>query len=172
MTDIVLLDQLKEYVEEQTKDIILPVRPIKQKTTEEYRKEQQKQGKLVERRAPEVFMQGLPDKEAAENRLPFILLQLVTGIDEQNAGEDSDSECKVRLIVGVYNEDGSEGSMSLLNIITRLRVDLLREQQVGQFLLRMPLERYIYPDDLGSYYYGELLLTFEMPEINRDIEYY
>ncbi|MCL1904487.1 MAG: hypothetical protein FWF94_08780 [Oscillospiraceae bacterium] len=167
MTDIVLLEQLKTFVEEQTKDIILPVRPVKNKTTEEY----QAENPVVKHRVPEVFLQRLPDKDAETNRIPYILLQVLTGIDDQNSDGDYDSECKVRLVAATYSEDGQAGSMALMNVLTRLRVALLRERQVGQFLLRLPLERVVYPDNVSPYYLGEMLLTFEMPEIQREINF-
>jgi hypothetical protein len=169
MTDIALLEQLKKYVEELTKDIILPVRILKDKTTEDYDREQ---GEPVTHRAAEIFKMRLPNPEAETARIPYILLQLLTGKDDQSSDGSYDSDCRVRLIAATYDEDGQEGAMALLNLLTRIRIDLLRERQVGDFLVRLPLERVIYPDSVSPYHFGELMIIFEPPEIEREVNFY
>ncbi len=95
----------------------------------------------------------LPNKDAETNRIPYILLQFLTGEDTQQTGNEPDSECKIRIVVATYSEDASAGSMDLLNIITRIRIALLKEGVIGkQFMLRKPLEYVVYPDETGSYY--------------------
>ncbi|MCL1903990.1 MAG: hypothetical protein FWF94_06200 [Oscillospiraceae bacterium] len=165
MTDIVLLEQLEKFIKKHTEDIILPVRVVKNKTTAEY----QEKNPVVERRAVEIFKMRLPDKDAETNRIPYILMQLLTGKDDFEHSVGHDCDCKIRLIFATYSEDGQEGAMALMNVLTRLRVALLRERQVGQFLLRLPLERVVYPDNVNPYYFVEMLLTFEMPEVTREI---
>ncbi|MCL1866481.1 MAG: hypothetical protein FWF82_03650, partial [Oscillospiraceae bacterium] len=154
---------------EQIGDIILPVKPIREKMTEEYKALLEKDGFSVdsESRPMKIFKMRLPEAGINENRIPYIVLQYLTGIDG-----NSDSECKVRLIAGTYSEDGESGSMDLLNVLTRIRVALLRKGQAGDFLLRRPLETIVYPDNVNPYYYGEMLLTFELPEITREVEFY
>lgn len=159
MTAVTLLDDLKKFIEEHTKDIILPVRT------------KPNSGEPNER-AAEVHKMRLPDKDGETKRIPYILLQFLTGKDEQEEGQSAESEGKVRIIVATYSEDGGEGAMDVLNVLTRIRVALLKVGIVGgQFLLKKPLEYIVYPDDTAPYYMGEMLTIWEMPEIKREVEY-
>lgn len=174
MTPVVLLEQLKLFIEKHTRDIILPVRPVKNKTVPG-------RGQLtsgtkdppedaITHRAAEVHIMRLPDKNAETQRIPYILLQFLTGTDEQKPTEEPDSECKVRIVVATYSEDGGAGAMDVLNVLTRIRIALLKEGEVGQqFLLRKPIEYIVYPDDTNPYYLGEMLTIWEMPIIHREV---
>lgn len=156
MTAVMLLDELKTYVEEHTKDIILPVRT--------------KPSEPQKERPPEVHKMRLPNKEAETKQIPYILLQFLTGKDEQKEGEEPESECKIRIVVATYSEDCGEGAMDVLNILTRLRISLLKDGIVGgQFLIKEPLEYIVYPDSTAPYYLGEMLTIWEMPEITREV---
>ena len=158
MTAVILLDELKKFVEEHTKDIILSVK-VKKNSGDS------------KSRAAEVHTMRLPDKDAETQLIPYILLQFITGKDEQEEGESPESECKIRIVVATYSEDGGAGAMDVLNLLTRIRVSLLKAGVVGgQFLLRKPLEYIVYPDSTAPYYLGEMLTIWEMPEIEREVE--
>jgi hypothetical protein len=166
MTPIVLLEQLRDFTREQIKDIILPVRPVSNKMTEEYAKSVAVD--CNDRRPPEVHLMQLPSKDAATNRIPYIVLQALKGDDSRQAGENPHSDCKVRVVAMTYNENVSEGLMSALNVVTRLRIALLRAGQVGQFLLKPGTQWIVYETEIDPYYVGEMMMTFEMPEIYRE----
>ncbi len=171
MTPIVLLKELKQFIEDNTKNIILPVRPINNKIIPEPsgkgKKNAEEQSK---RRAAEVHLMRLPNKDAETNRIPYILLQFLTGVDEQKSGEASDSECKIRIVIATYSEDGSAGSMDLLNVITRIRVALLKTGVIGdKFVLRKPLEYAVYPDETGTYYLGEMITIWGLPPVEQEV---
>ena len=173
MTPVVLLTELKKFIEVNTKDIILSVRPIKNKTLpgmNDIDAGQEPPEGVITNRAPEVHNMRLPDKDAETNRIPYILLQLLTGKDEHIPAEQPDSICNIRIAVATYSEDGGEGAEDLLNVLTRIRVALLKAGEVGkQFLLRKPLEYIVYPDDTNPYYLGEMLTIWEMPTITREV---
>lgn len=172
MTPDVLLKQLKKFIEVNTKDIILPVRPVKNKTVPPPRSKTKPEPPedAITERAAEVHLMRLPDKDAETQRIPYILLQFLTGTDEQKPEEQPDSECKIRIVVATYSEDGGEGATDLLNVLTRIRVALLKAGEVGkQFLLRKPLEYIVYPEDTNPYYLGEMLTIWEMPIIQREV---
>mgnify|MGYP001090077564 CR=1 FL=1 len=157
MTPIALLDCLKEFAEGCTKDIILPIVPSP---------------KIPEgERSPEVWKMRLPDRESETKKAPYILLQLINGIDQQEEGNPEDSTCNVRIVVGVYADDDSEGALNVLNVITRLRQELLRVREIGKcFSLRTPLEYLVYPDrSTAPFYFGEMMTTWEMPTIKREV---
>lgn len=158
MTAVMLLDELKKFIEENTKDIILSVRT---KTNSEGENE----------RPASVHKMRLPNKDAETKLIPYILLQFLTGKDEQEEGERPASECKIRIIVATYSEDGEEGAMDVLNILTRIRIALLKKGIIGeQFLIKKPLEYIVYPEDTAPYHMGEMLTIWEMPEIEREVE--
>ena len=56
-------------------------------------------------------------------------------------------ESWVRIIAATYAENEDEGALSVLNVLTRIRLAMLRAGIVGrQFVLRPPLEMIVYPD--------------------------
>ena len=75
MTKVVLLKQLKEFTEQRTKDLLLPV--ASQKDDKE----------PPEDRAADVYRARLPDSRAAKKKAPYILHQVITGKDAQPAGQ-------------------------------------------------------------------------------------
>ncbi|MEG0778820.1 MAG: hypothetical protein RSG55_08235 [Oscillospiraceae bacterium] len=158
MTPMVLLDELKKFIEQETRDIILPVktRPLDS-------------GAIIER-AAQVWPMRLPFRDDDIKKAPYILLQLLNGGDSQETGKPSASECNVRIIVCCYSENASEGAMNILNVITRIRMALLKKRIIGdRFTLRMPLEWLIYPDDTAPYFMGEIATIWDMPTIEREV---
>lgn len=159
MTPVILLDELKKFVETNTKDIILPVKVSHG-------------GNEYKERSAEVYKMRLPDAEAETKRIPYIVLQFLTGKDSQDSGINSESECKIRIVAATYSEDGSEGATDVLNILTRIRTALLKQIIVGDmFALKKPLEYIVYADDTAPYYMGEMLTTWKMPEIEREVNF-
>jgi hypothetical protein len=149
---------LARFVEEHTENIIL--------------QERGSHGEHTERPA-KVYLMRLPDEEAETKNVPYILLQVLTGSDTQEAGQEPDSECKVRIVFATFSEDYGAGAMDVLNLITRLRLALIKAGIVGdQFLLRKPLEYIVYPDDTAPYFFGEIMTTWEMPTIEREVNLY
>ena len=75
MTPIVLLDRLEEFVREVTKDIKLQVRVRNQNPQEE------------KERAADVYKMRLPNKDDQTQKIPYILLQFLTGKDDKQERE-------------------------------------------------------------------------------------
>ena len=70
-----------------------------------------------------------------------------------------------------WAEDESEGAMCVLNLLTRIRVALLKDGVVGgQFVLKSPLEMIVYPDSTAPYYLGEMMTTWAMPIIESEVQ--
>lgn len=160
MTPINLIDALKEFIEEQVKDIFLSVRTKGENAP-------------PQSRAAGVYKMRLPDKDSETKLVPYILLQFLTGKDAQEPGNDPESECKVRIVVATYSEDGGVGAYDVLNVITRIRVALLKTGIIAeQFLLKLesPLEYIVYTDDTAPYYLGEMITTWELPAIEREVQ--
>lgn len=158
MTPLELLDALKTFIEQTTKDILLPVR-IDRKSGEQ------------KERAAEVHKMRLPDKDAQTQRIPYILLQFLKSTDSQESEEKPDSGCMVRIVAATYSEDGEEGAMGVLNLLTRIRIALLKDGVIGErFLLTPPLEMIIYPDSTPPYYFGEMMTNWKMPIIESEVQ--
>lgn len=156
MTPVILLDSLEEFVKEKTKDIKLQVR---------VRKSEQGQEK---ERAADVYKMRLPKKEDQTEKIPYILLQFLTGKD----GEVQEgSTCKIRIVVATYAENDSMGAYDVLNVILRIRSELQKVGIIGgYFALEKPLEYIVYPDSTQPYFLGEMITNWSIPEIKREVE--
>lgn len=121
--------------------------------------------------AAEVYKMRLPNKTAQTERVPYLLLQYIKSTDTQEQGQDPESECTVRIVAATYSEDESEGAMCVLNLLTRIRVALLKDGVVGgQFVLKSPLEMIVYPDSTAPYYLGRMMTTWTMPIIESEVQ--
>lgn len=157
MTPIVLLKELKKLLDDTLKDLVLPTKD----GTE---------------RQPQIVFGNLPPKDPQSkddrlrNQFPFIILRVLTGKDYDEAS----SECTVRLIFGTYNSSNNHGYIDLLNIIQRVRLKLLKNRVVGnQFEIKLeknnPLEYFIYEDQPEPHYMGEIMTTWTIPNITREL---
>ncbi len=157
MTPLELLNALKAFIEQKTKDIILPVRVDR------------RSGESKER-AAEVHVMRLPNKDAEIQRIPYILLQYIKSTDIQEQGQHPESNCMIRIVVATYSEDGEEGALCVLNLLTRIRIALLRDGVIAErFLLKPPLEMLVYPDSTPPYYLGEMMTEWQMPIIESEV---
>lgn len=153
MTAVILLEQLAAFTEEATKDLIMPT------------KMQDGDDEPIFRSA-EVHKMRLPDSRSAKKKAPYIIHQVITGKDT------TVSSVVVRSIFCVYNERENEGGLMLLNLMERLRIALLKAGTVGeQFTLDINagMERMIYPDDTAPFYAGEMISTWKMPRVEREV---
>ena len=162
MTKVTLLEQLKLFTVEATKDLILPV--SYQKTDKE----------PPPPRPATVYRMRLPDSKAAEKKAPYILHQIITGQDVQIPGQLDMASATVRSIFCVYHSDEQEGGLALLGLMERLRIALLEMGVIGkQFLLdrEAGLESLVYPEGSAPYYAGEMISTWKLPTIERKVQY-
>ncbi len=159
MNKVILLEQLKLFTEEATKDIIMPTSVQKGDTEQGYR-------------SAEVHRMRLPDSSQAKKKAPYIIHQALTGKDVQPQGQNLASSATVRTIFCVYNADEEEGGLMLLNLMERLRIRLLKEIVIGsQFILdtEAGIEAIAYPDDTAPYYAGEMVSTWKIPAVQREV---
>lgn len=153
------LERLKEVTETAVKDLILPTRI-------------QKEGEEPGFRAPYVYLMRLPDSKSATKKAPYIIHTLLTGMDQQAEGNPVESTVKVRTIFCVYNNDEQEGGLALLGVMERLRIHLLRHTVIGERYrldLTTGMEALFYPDDTAPYFAGEMMSTWRIPSIEREV---
>lgn len=156
-----LLDALKSFTEEVTKDLLLPTRV-------------QSLSDTPSERAPLVYKMRLPDSKSAQKKAPYVLHQLITGNDVQHEGEKAQSSTTVRSIICTYCEDEQEGALALLNVAERIRIGLLRKCVIGdrnQYWLNLEdgVDFIAYPDDTAPYFAGEIVTVWHMPPVQREV---
>lgn len=160
MTKTGLLEALKVFTQETTKDLLLPVR--RQKTDEEQ----------PAPRAAQVYLARLPEMKASDKKAPYIIHSVITGKDQQNIGEQVKSIAAIRSIFCVYHENEEEGGLALLNLLERLRIAFLRNVTIGSFTLDLQegIEYLIYPDDTAPYYLAEMATVWKLPPVKREVK--
>lgn len=152
-----LLESLASFVREATKEMELPV--------------------VVERGSgkkptcpPTVYTMGLPQVESAEEQVPFIVLEYLTGEDRFDEAQHPESKAMVRLVMVLYTENKEEGAKQVVNLITELRLAFLKQVVIdGKYKLLSPLENLVYPEHEHPYYFGEMMTNWEMPVIEREV---
>lgn len=165
MTSNELLYALKEFTEAAVKDLMLPVR---------FQKSDDEQ---PEDRTPTVYLMRLPDSTSATKKAPYILHQRVTSRDAQESGQKTIAETVIRTVFCVYDEDGQQGGLRLNEVMDRVRIPLLRQRVIGdQFDLQMDgnnaPQSLVYTEDTAPYYIGEMITTWRLPPIEREVKLY
>lgn len=160
MTSVQLLDDLKAFCEEAVKDMKFPLE-VQQGDTEKVH------------RAPDLYKGRLPHSKEYKKYVPYIIAQIITGEHIQKPGDQPKHMEKVRLVFCVYCEDEQEGSIMLLNVMDRVQERLLKKVQIGKYFklnVNEPLESLVYTDDTAPYFAGEMVGTFTLPAINREVK--
>lgn len=161
MTIKFLLDELKKFVADAVKDYKLPT-------------SLQKGDQQIETRAPAVHLMRLPDSRSVTKIAPYILIRYVTSISKEADGQKTEYNAVIRMIFCVYGKDEEEGALNLVNVMDSVRIKLLKKVVVGKcFRLdkEKGLESLVYEDDTAPYYAGEMVGTFQLPPIEREVDY-
>lgn len=163
MNKVILLDSLTDFTRNAVKDLILPVKIQSENECQRYR-------------PAEVYKMRLPVSSEAKKKAPYIIHTVLTAFDEQKEGQPDYSQTVIRSIFCVYNPDEQEGGLALLNLMERLRIELLKTRVIGnRFELDVKnakLEMLIYPDNTAPYFVGEMVSTWKMPGIKREVPLY
>lgn len=125
------------------------------------------------KRAPEVHLMNLPERSDWYSRIPYVLIQFLSAKDKYNKDEkDRQSTADVRILIATYCEDGQDGGLQVLEIIERIRIHLQSGMLLdGNYMLQMPFDAEVYPDDTGNYFLGEINMTWSIPTIERSALY-
>ena len=154
-----LLEALKQFTVQEVSELLLPVHI-------------QKPGEEQIFRPADVYLMRLPDAKSAKKKAPYIIHQLITAKDQQQPGQHPTSTVQVRSIFCVYNEDGQEGGLMLLNLMERVRIPLIRQTVIEKrykLLLDPSMEAIAYPEDSAPYYAGEMVSIWKIPAIEREV---
>jgi hypothetical protein len=155
MTPLDLMQSLKAYCEEKTKDMILVSRVSEN-------------GSEPGERPPRVFIGNLPDKEAESKQAPYILLKLLT-----TKTDDEENIARVRIIIVTFSEDKQENYIQCLNVLEKITTSLLEDVVISnRYSCQKPIETIIYDDDLEVYQIAEAMTIWELPQIQRNVAKY
>ena len=166
MTKIILLEELKRFTLAATQGVLLPVAF------------QSGDAEPPAPRAPEVHLMRLPQMNAWKKKAPYITHQALQWLDVSKPGQPPRSRMVVRSCFCVYNLNESEGELSLLNLMERLRIALLEAGRLkGPFILDLDdhpgneagVEGMIYPDNVAPYYAGEMMTAWRLPAVERKL---
>ena len=148
-----LLETLKGVCAEATENLLLPVQGENSKD-------------IPEPRAPKIYGMFVPKKGDETKQIPYIIVIVQSGHDEQKPNSKPTSWCGVRIVAAVYNTDAGAGRLDLLNVLTRLRIELLQHKVLGnQFALRDEADWAIDPAYTGDYHFGEILTSYDTTPI-------
>lgn len=160
MTRTQLLDDFTAFCKDAVKDMKFPLE-VQQGDTKKIH------------RAPDVYKNRLPHSKEYKKYVPYIIAQIITGEHIQKPGKQPQHTVQVRLVFCVYGEDEQEGSIMLLNVMDRVQEKILKSVQVGKYFeldVNEPLESLIYTDDTAPYFAGEMVGTFKLPAIKREVK--
>lgn len=166
MTKLILLEAMKAFCEERTRDLLLPVQAT------------ERDEEPPEDRAPAVYVPRLPELRAYAKKAPFITCGIITGKDSA-ARDRLRATAVVRSVFCVYHENEMEGELALLNLMERIRIGLLEQVVIGkQFKLDLEsgIESLVYPGNPNQatnspFYLGEMITTWQLPTIERKVPY-
>jgi len=109
MTPVLLVDEIKSFIEEVVKNYWL-----------ETNKDTNK--------APQVVTGYLPPKKSTPDPdYPFVIVRLVEGSDSQDG-----ATVTVKIIVGTYSEDVQNGWRDVASIIQRIWTELFKKRIIAQ----------------------------------------
>ena len=161
MTKVILLEELKKFTLENTKDIVMPVEP-----------QEEDEERPVPRPA-QVFSMNLPDGASYQREAPYILHQIINSKDAHPPGQIQPiGTAIIRSVFCVYHEDGQEGGLLLLNLMERMRIALMKQVVIGgQFTLdlREGLDALFYTEKTAPFYGGEMIPQWKMKSIGREL---
>lgn len=159
MTRTGLLEAFKVFTENAVKDLLLPVRRQKDEAAE------------PEPRAAQVYKARLPEMTASDKKAPYILHSVITGRDHQSPEEPVECTAVIRTMFCVYHPNEEEGGLALLNLIERLRIELLRKVVVESYTLDLSqgVETLVYPDNTAPYYMAEMATVWILPPVKREV---
>lgn len=164
MTRVKLIHELKLFCEDTVKGMELPL-GVQKGDTE------------IQTRAPSVYLMRLPDSKAAQKLVPYIIIQLIDSKHQRsdNSLPNPAYTATVRFIFCVYSKDEQEGAVMLLNVMDRVQERLLEKVQIGDnFVLdeHEGVDSVVYPDDTAPYFAGEMIGTFHIKPIQREVDFF
>jgi len=153
-----LLKALKLRSEAATSELLMPIKPTKDTPD-------------PENRNAAVYIARLPDEKASNKYAPYVLHTILNTSYNQEPGMPAKGFANVRTLFCVYSPDEQEGGLYLLNLMERIRIDLMNNPILEkQFKLDYEggIEQLVYPDDTAPFYLAEMMTVWKMPPVIRE----
>lgn len=154
-----LLETLKDFIQDDLKELQFKV------------KQEEWASSVPLERAIRVYTHMTPTPSDNTEYVPYILLQFVKGSDDED-GETKrpESTVTVRGYIALYDRDAQEGQLALLNILEKLRLDLLSRGVIGgKYELLKPFEYRFYDDIVLPYHEAEFSMNWRIQPVKRII---
>jgi hypothetical protein len=100
---------------------------------------------------PQVFICDVPKKESDSENFPYVLIDVIGGKDDLQKLE---CDFDVVFMVGIYNIYPQEGKLELLNVIDRLRLELVASEIINEQFKLNSLEFQIVNEQTAPYCFG------------------
>lgn len=125
-----------------------------------------------------IYPQSLPlrnnnDQEEDEDPYPYIIVR----IDSGNMIESKANKVKIRMLIGIYDEDkDTNGHLDVMNIIQKIyerfaKNPLLADKYIMLNDSENPFEWVLQDDDTYPYYFGAIEATWATSAIRRESKY-
>lgn len=150
MTPIIMLDRLVEHLQSITENFEMQTNILGIK------------------KAPQVVAGYLSEKKPAQKQevpdYPYVIVRFLKD-DDDNEG----AAARVKIIVGTYSQDAQDGWRDPLNILTRIKQELLARPVFGEsFRVEKPIETEMPEEQPYPEWWGSLTLNVIMPQMEEE----
>ncbi|MGF9822625.1 hypothetical protein ABE430_08900 [Brevibacillus agri] len=150
MTPIIMLDRLVEHL---------------QAITENFELQSNVTGIT---KAPQVIAGYLPEKKPVQKQnvpdFPYVIVRYLQEEDDNDGVIAS-----VKIIVGTYSQDAQDGWRDPLNILTRIKQDLLARPVFGEsFRVEKPIKTELPEEQPFPEWWGAITLQVIMPQMEEE----
>lgn len=147
MTPIILVDKLIDYI----KSIVA-----------EFELQSNVQGI---KKSPQVIGGYLKEKKPKEKQVipdfPYVIVRYIEDTDTENDGHSSN----IKIMAGTYSEDEQDGWRDAMNVITRIKGDLMKKRFLGPFKIEYPIKTELPEEQPYPEWVAILNLTVTMPQV-------
>lgn len=118
-------------------------------------------------KVPSVYAGYLPtsdeddDDSLQVNDYPFVIVRFLSDVDEINTNDTT----SIRLIIGTHSDDGQNGWRDAMNIATRIKIELKKQQILGPFSLTGKIHTELFEEQRRPFWHVIMDLNFHTPQV-------
>lgn len=146
MNPVELVDKLVDFSKKVVKDYDLPT----------------KNGESS--KSPNIYPGYLPDKKKGDEQseFPYVIIRFLSEQDKE------DDKVNIRFIIATYSEDEVNGWRDPVNIATRIKIALKKQQIFGPFSLNGEIKIDLFEDQPFPQWFATMDVTFVIPQVQMD----
>lgn len=119
------------------------------------------------KKAPQVISGYLKEKKPGQKQdppdFPYVIVRYLEDTDNEN-----ESTATVRIISGTYSEDEQNGWRDCMNVITRIKQELLKKRSFGPFRIEYPLKTELPEEQPYPEWVAMLTLNVVIPQVQEE----